>query len=149
MSRIRIRLPCPASRFHRAARSAAAVFRARLTDRRRAAASARLPPARPRGGRGRPPADDRACLEGILFVLRAGCRWRDVPDGLPSGVTCRRRLRDWRRAGRFAAMWAAFLAELTARGRVGRAEPSADGTCVPAKKGGRSSAGAAGGPARG
>ena len=129
------------------------MFRPRLSDRQWAAIAPHLParPPRPRGGR--PPCDDRACLEGVLWVLRTGGRWKDVPagphTGLPSGVTCWRRLRDWQAAGSFAAMWAAFLAELTARGRLKWAELAVDGTYVPAKKGARRSAGAAAGPAPG
>lgn len=37
---------------------------------------------RPRGPGGRPRIDDRAALEAILFVLRTGCRWRDLPPQL-------------------------------------------------------------------
>ena len=125
------------------------MFRPRLTDAQWAAVAPHLPAAKPRGGRGRPPCDDRACLEGILWVLRTGGRWRDVPDGLPSGVTCWRRLRDWQAEGRFAGMWAAFLAALTARGRLAWAELAVDGTQVPAKKGARRSAAAAGSSAAG
>ena len=89
-------------------------------------------------------------MEGVLWVLRTGARWRDVPQDLGvSGVTCWRRLAEWQAAGCFAAMWAGFLAELTSRGRAGRGELSVDGTYVPAKKGARRSAGAAAGPARG
>ena len=50
---------------------------------------------------GRKRLDDRACLEGILYVLRHGIPWRALPrlDGLPSGPTCWRRLDEWERAG--------------------------------------------------
>lgn len=47
-----------------------------------------LPPAKPMPKGGRPRADDRACLEGIVYVLRNGLRWRDVPAEYPSGPTC-------------------------------------------------------------
>ena len=48
----------------------------------------------PRGPGGRPRIDDRAALEGILFVLDTGCRWRDLPEqlGCGSGHTAWRRL---------------------------------------------------------
>jgi hypothetical protein len=39
-------------------------------------------PRSPKGGR--PPADDRECLEGILWLLRTGARWCDIPVDLPS-----------------------------------------------------------------
>ena len=41
-------------------------------------------PRSPKGGR--PPADDRECLEGILWLLRTGARWRDIPVDLPPAV---------------------------------------------------------------
>jgi transposase len=58
-----------------------------------------IPPRRPQGGR--PRVSDRACLAGIVFVLRSGIPWRMLPQelGCGSGVTCWRRLRDWQRAG--------------------------------------------------
>ncbi|QQR44116.1 transposase [Myxococcus xanthus] len=38
-----------------------------------------LPPRRPHRKGGRPWADDRAALRGILFVLKTGIAWRDLP----------------------------------------------------------------------
>jgi transposase len=42
-------------------------------------------PKRPRGGR--PPANDRKVLEGILWILRSGARWQYLPDEFPSPAT--------------------------------------------------------------
>lgn len=58
-----------------------------------------IPPRRPQGGR--PRVSDRACLTGIVFVLRSGNPWQMLPQelGCGSGMTCWRRLRDWQVAG--------------------------------------------------
>jgi transposase len=73
--------------------------------------------ARP-GKRGRPPVDDRACLTGIIFVLRSGIPWEMLPQemGCGSGVTCWRRLRYWQRRG----VWKKLLHALLQR--VGQEE---------------------------
>ena len=79
-----------------------------------------LPPPKPRRLKypGRKPVPDRAALTGILFVLRTGIRWRDLPAemGCGSGVSCWRRLRDWQQAGVWPLM-AQLLAEQLPDGR--------------------------------
>lgn len=113
-----------------------------LTDRKWNRIAPLLPkhPPQPRGGR--PWQSDRACLEGILWVLRSGARWRDLPTELfgVSGVTCWRRLRAWQKAGVWEKLWRRLLGELDRQQRLTWSEAFLDGTFVPAKKGARSSA---------
>jgi transposase len=52
-------------------------------------------PALHRDGRGRPWKDRRAVLNGILWVLRTGAPWADVPERYPSYQTCHRRFQQW------------------------------------------------------
>ncbi len=57
----------------------------RPTDRQWAVIENLLPKA---GSRRRPAADNRACVEGILWVPRSGARWRDLPPQYPGLTTC-------------------------------------------------------------
>src|SRR6266481_9528110 len=56
-------------------------------------------PEKPDGGRPRVP--DRKALTGIIFVLKTGIPWEDLPQemGCGCGMTCWNRLRDWQAAG--------------------------------------------------
>jgi transposase len=92
----------------------------------------------PRGGR--PWVDDRDCLEGILWVLRTGARWGDIPVDLPSPSTCWRRLQEWAGEGRLDAINAAVLEELDELGRLDWDQLVADATFVRGKKGATRSA---------
>jgi len=84
---------------------------------------------------GRPWADDRECLEGILWLLRTGSRWRDIPIDLPSGSTCWRRLRDWACEGVLQDIHAILIEELDDLGALDLDELLADATFIRAKKG--------------
>ena len=89
---------------------------------------------------GRKPIDDRRVFEGILWVLRSGARWKDLPKEYPSPSTCWRRLRDWEEQDVWVRIWRGFLAELDQKGQLDWAETFADGSFAPAKKGGSASA---------
>ena len=111
-----------------------------LTDGRWEKIKPLLPdPKRSRKG-GRPPANNRACLEGLLWVVRSGARWKDLPDDFPSPSTCWRRLRDWEQAGLWLRIWRVFLGELDEKGQLDWSETFADGSFAPAKKGATASA---------
>jgi transposase len=85
--------------------------------------------------KGRPWKDNRDTLEGILWVLKTGARWRDLPSGFPSGSTCWRRLSLWDSDGTWETVWQAFLSELDRKGWLDWEESFADATFAPAKKG--------------
>jgi transposase len=91
---------------------------------------------------GRKRADDRAALAGIVFVLKTGIAWNQLPRSVRgcSGVTCWRRLRDWTEAGAWPALHALVLAELRAVGALDLARCSVDASHVRALKGGTTSA---------
>lgn len=62
--------------------------------------------------RGRPRADDRRTLDGIMYVLRNGCRWEDMPREFGSSVTCWRRFARWEADGTWERVWQALWNEL-------------------------------------
>ena len=96
------------------------------------------PPASSKGGQKRAP--NRPCLEGILWVLRIGVRWQDIPERFPSGSTCWRRMQEWQETGTWVHIWQKLLGTLDERGRLKWDEVFADGTFSSAKKGGNASA---------
>lgn len=85
---------------------------------------------------GRKRADDRTTLEGILFVLRTGCPWSDLPREYGAPTTVWRRLRQWEKAGVWESVWRTMLSTLDAQGKLEWAQAFLDGSFVPAKKGG-------------
>ena len=99
-----------------------------------------LPPRPPRRHQhpGRKPADDRTALAGIVFVLKTGLGWNQLPRDLlgVSGVTCWRRMRDWTEAGVWPAVHEVLLAELRAAGALDLDRCAVDGSHVRALKGG-------------
>lgn len=94
-------------------------------------------PARERGvpGRlgGRPWRPAREVLEGVLWVLRTGAPWAELPARYPPYQTCHRRFQRWSRTG----IMVRLLAFLRTKLRIEDVESFIDGTYVPAKKGER------------
>jgi len=69
---------------------------------------------------GRKRIPDREVLTGILFVLRTGIPWEDLPGemGCGSGVTCWRRLKEWQEQGVWQRLHEVLLAKLHAAGEI-------------------------------
>ena len=97
-----------------------------------------LPPERTDVRGGPPRVSNRAALAGILFILRHGLRWRDLPQelGYGSGVTCWRRLRQWQTAGVWTSVHRTLLNWLGDLGAIDWTRASVDSTSVRAKCGG-------------
>jgi transposase len=49
-------------------------------------------------GKGRPRPSNREIVNGILWALRTGARWQDMPEKFPPYQTCHRRLQEWVRS---------------------------------------------------
>jgi transposase len=92
-------------------------------------------PAKPKGGRPRVP--DRACLTGIVFVLKTGIPWESLPQelGCGSGMTCWRRLRDWQDAGVWDRLHRTLLDRLGDADRIDWERACVDSASIPAKRG--------------
>ena len=65
-----------------------------------------LPPQKPHTGR--PAKDHRQVMNGILWVLRTGAPWRDLPERYGKWTTIYSRFQRWRKQG----VWDRILAEL-------------------------------------
>lgn len=70
------------------------------------------------GTAGRPRSDDRVVLNGIVWKLRTGSAWRDIPERYGSWQTLYTRFRRWALDGTFSRMLKAIQAERDAAGDI-------------------------------
>ena len=87
----------------------AAVDPDRLTDEQ----WARLSPLMPGGCKGKrgPKTNNRLFIDAVLWMARAGARWRDLPERFGRSGTVKQRYYDWVERGVFAEIFAALSAE--------------------------------------
>ncbi len=99
-----------------------------------------LPAPKPRRHRypGRKPIDNRRALTGIVFVLKTGIGWEDLPQemGCGSGMTCWRRLQEWQAADVWQRLQAVLLAKLQGADQIDWSRAVVDSSPVRALKGG-------------
>lgn len=95
-----------------------------------------ITPMKSRPGKpGRPAQDARAVLNGVLWILRTGAQWADLPDRYPPYQTCHRRFKRWSQDGTMRRILETLARDLLERGGLDLRETFIDGTFVPAKKG--------------
>ena len=94
-----------------------------------------LRPQRRADGKGRPPADTRSVLNGVLWILGTGAQWRELPKKYPPYQTCHRRFQQWVRSGKLEKVLRRLTERLQGKGRLNLEEAFIDATFVAAKKG--------------
>jgi transposase len=86
--------------------------------------------------RGRPWRDTRQVLEGVLWILRTGAQWAELPkDKFPPYQTCHRRFQRWAREGTLVMVLRTLAEDLLARGQLDLSETFIDASFSSAKKG--------------
>jgi transposase len=91
---------------------------------------------KPRSGKGRPEADRRQTLNGIIYILKTGCAWADLPKRYGSYVTCWRKHHQYVKLGIWDRIWGFLLRDLQEKGLIGLDCVHLDASFVPAKRGG-------------
>src|SRR5215813_15178049 len=86
-------------------------------------------------GRGRPRRSSREVQGGILWILRTGAQWADLPERYPPYQTGHRRFQHWVRDATLERVLEARAADLNGRGKLDLSEGFTRGTFLVAKKG--------------
>src|ERR1700681_2227839 len=111
-----------------------------ITDAQWAFLEPQFRPKRRKDGRGRPWQDTRAVLNGVLWVLRTGAPWHDLPARYPPYQTCHRRFQQCERSGLFRHLLQTLAEALRDRGNLYLSEAFIDASFSRAKKGALASA---------
>ena len=91
--------------------------------------------ARPTTKGGRPWVDARDVLNGVLWVLRTGAPWADMPARYPPYQTCHRRYQQWVEEGVLNKILHGLAEDLRVRGKLDLTEAFVDGSHAGAKRG--------------
>lgn len=91
--------------------------------------------------KGRPSTDRRQLIQGMLWILKTGARWQDLPrDRFPPYQTVHRHYQDWVEKGIFKKILERLVEHLREKGKINLAETFIDASFVEAKKGAKKSA---------
>ena len=86
-------------------------------------------------GKGRPPRHPREVLNGVLWILKTGAQWSELPYRYPPYQTCHRRFQKWVNDGLFERILQTLAGDLHERGGLNVKESFIDGSFASAKKG--------------
>lgn len=85
---------------------------------------------------GRPRANLRGVVDGIVYVLRTGCQWKALPSCFGSPSTVHRYFQEWTQRGVFRRVWKVCLQEYDRRRGISWRWQSLDGATTKAPLGG-------------
>ncbi len=86
-------------------------------------------------GRGGRWSGARRVLNGVLWILRTGAPWQDLPPRYGPYSTCHRRFQQWVQSGVLEGILWALCEDLLARGELGLEESFVDASFIGAKRG--------------
>ena len=92
----------------------------------------------PPKAKGRPRVDARRTLDALIFRMRSGCQWNQLPERFPDDSSVHRTFQRWVRLGVFARIWSTLLASCEELGGVDWEWQAADGMMGKARLGGTS-----------
>ena len=85
---------------------------------------------------GRKRIDARGALDAIIFRMRSGCQWNQLPSEFPDDSSVHRTFQRWVAEGVFERLWATLVEECEELGGVSWEWQAADGAMGKARFGG-------------
>ncbi len=76
---------------------------------------------------GRPRIDPRAALNGMIYRMRTGCQWNQLPKEFPDDASVHRTMQRWIEREIFPAIWTALVEACVELGGVDFEWQAADG----------------------
>jgi len=84
---------------------------------------------------GRPRSDDRMTINGIIYVLISGCRWREMPKMYGSKSTAHLRLQTLQQRGTWKKILFSAIKSAHKQNKINLRYISVDSSSIAAKKG--------------